>query len=250
MLNIMMSMQQMQYLDLDPNKSHLGKLHHHSKDITVRIAVIYIVWAVVGTGFYVGYNGWKWNNAFYYAIQAGSSIGFGNVAEPNDDRCHVFTIFFILTYSSVIIGSLSVWIPKTFARIAELLGGGHQDDVDELWLYFYKIHSVHHFLEYIYFLAKYYNGWYTNPVRTLILWTWGIWILFGALWWSNYFEGETFIAGIYFAITACSTAGLYGPFCIDLTTNATPLCDLGVEASVFTGFYVLIGVPRKYSTVM
>eukprot|EP01035_Chromulina_nebulosa_P020049 gene20049-26029_t len=53
----------------------------------------------------------------------------------------------------------------------------------------------------------------------------------------------TFIQGLFFAVTSCSTAGIYGPFCMDPSTNNSNKCILSEEQSIFVGLYVLVGVP-------
>ena len=53
-------------------------------------------------------------------------------------------------------------------------------------------------------------------------------------------------SGLYFAITSCSTAGLYGPYCADPGTFGTARCDVGARDGLFVGCYVLLGVPCMY----
>jgi len=242
MLNVMMAAEEERRGRLG---RHLEKLHETTANLHIRVLGSLIVWIVVGMVFYAGYAKMSWNNAFWYAVQAGNSIGFGNLSEPNDDKCHAFTIFLILAYSSVVGGGIGQYIPRLFESLVDRIGRPDESAVEDLTAYFGKINSPVHLVEYVWFCIKYYTGWYLDPDRALTSWCWCIWMFIGAVWWVNMYPNETFFAGIYLAITACSTAGLYGPYCKDPTTIGGPTCDLGMEPSIFVGMFVTIGVPRK-----
>lgn len=65
----------------------------------------------------------------------------------------------------------------------------------------------------------------------ILTWSaWVIWIAIGAIW-SAFACDWTWIQGIYFAVAACSTAGL------------AAVCDAADEYVVLTGVYCLFGVP-------
>ena len=54
--------------------SYLGSVH----------ALLGACWILSSTTFYHFYNGWSWTVAFYYAVQAGLSVGFGSISEETD----------------------------------------------------------------------------------------------------------------------------------------------------------------------
>jgi hypothetical protein len=61
----------------------------------------------VSTLFYSAYNGWSLSEAFYYAVQAGLSIGFGVLSEE-DDMSRAFTTLHALVGAAVTTAMLSV----------------------------------------------------------------------------------------------------------------------------------------------
>jgi hypothetical protein len=58
---------------------------------------------------------WTWATAFYYAVEAGLSIGFCSPSEK-DDITRVFTIFYILIGSSVVSGAIGLLLYDIFTK--------------------------------------------------------------------------------------------------------------------------------------
>jgi hypothetical protein len=67
-----------------------------------------LVWLGGSTCFYHFYNGWPWSHSFYYTVQAGLSIGFGALVEPND-WSKLFTAFNVLFGAAVACTALFFW---------------------------------------------------------------------------------------------------------------------------------------------
>lgn len=71
---------------------------------------IVCAWVVVGTIFYSYFNHWPLAQAFFYAIDAGMSIGFCTDVEETKLVSKAFTIVYILLGASVVGGALALFI--------------------------------------------------------------------------------------------------------------------------------------------
>ena len=67
-------------------------------------------WLLIGMLVYVYSNKWTWYNAFFYCINAGLSIGYGEIAENTTQQMHAFTIAYVLCGSSIISGSFGYFL--------------------------------------------------------------------------------------------------------------------------------------------
>ena len=65
----------------------------------------YSLWILIGLIYYKYIENWRFSTAFYYAIEAGLSIGFCDPTEKTDPS-RLFTVVYVLLGSSVIVGSL------------------------------------------------------------------------------------------------------------------------------------------------
>lgn len=63
----------------------------------------------------VEYRSWTIAQSFYYSVQAGLSIGFGLLSETSD-RSRLFTVFYILSGSSFIVGALVYFIQLSLSK--------------------------------------------------------------------------------------------------------------------------------------
>mmetsp|Transcript_108653 Transcript_108653/g.335600 ORF Transcript_108653/g.335600 Transcript_108653/m.335600 type:complete len:413 (-) Transcript_108653:46-1284(-) len=80
--------------------------------------------------------GWTWGESFYYAVQAGLSIGFGLLAETNDGS-RFYTICHILIGSTIVTGCLSFLVTLLVSRHSE-----HKDKEEtRLAKYCQRIHK-------------------------------------------------------------------------------------------------------------
>ena len=67
---------------------------------------LYSLWILLGVFYYKFIEGWNYATSYYYSIEAGLSIGFCYPSERSDIT-RVFTIFYVLLGSSVVVGSLA-----------------------------------------------------------------------------------------------------------------------------------------------
>ena len=200
-----------------------------------------LAWILVGTLFYTFYEGWNVGAGFYYAIQAGLSVGFGALVEL-DDGSRLFTIFYVLMGSSAVAGALSVFAQLALEKHESMMkeiqralcegsdaAGGNAGGMRSL--------ARNCCVEF----------WHSqrNCCIALGLFIW--YILLGTVFamtkmvpsfFTRSFslpcclQNTTFITGLYFAVTACSTGGLYAP-----------TCGQGDYCFALVGLYCLFGIP-------
>ena len=75
-------------------------------NLALRVLLIFGLWLLTGILFYKYTQGWTFYNAYFYCINAGFSIGFGNITEIDFDPYHAFTIAFVLLGSSIVSGAI------------------------------------------------------------------------------------------------------------------------------------------------
>jgi hypothetical protein len=187
------------------------------------IASVFVVflWLGIGATFYSFFYGWPWLTALYYSAQAGLSIGFGALPETSDVS-RFYTVLHVLAGSSFIAGSLGMFVTNTLektnmdweammnkevAKELQVEGGNVSVDIDT----FYKR-----------------NRAFILTTAISILWM-AMGVAYGC-----FYEGYTIIQAIYFAITACSTAGLQAPS-VDLESNNVWM--------LYVAVFITVGVP-------
>ena len=67
------------------------------------------VWVGAAMLFYHHQNGWGYAKSFFYACDAGLSVGFGSFAEPNDASL-AYTLCHLLVGASIIAGALGIFV--------------------------------------------------------------------------------------------------------------------------------------------
>jgi hypothetical protein len=67
---------------------------------------LYSLWILIGVIYYKYVENWTFATAYFYAIEAGLSIGFCDPTERTDPS-RLFTVVYVLLGSSVVVGSLS-----------------------------------------------------------------------------------------------------------------------------------------------
>ena len=82
---------------------------------------IVFVWIGAGTLFYAHHNGWPLSQAFFYAVDAGMSIGFCTEVAETTTSSRAFTVVFILLGASVVGGALALFVEVCAAAAAALL---------------------------------------------------------------------------------------------------------------------------------
>ena len=186
--------------------------------------LVVCVWLLVGTIAYRSMDDFLWGEAFYYAVQAGSSIGFGALSEKNDGS-RLFTVFFVLFGSSVIGGCLSYFVQAAVEKHESFI---HQVKTPE-GEFIAKKQQADDKKDKSSRLVKIIRD---NKQIVLSLGLFSFWILFGTVFAMTKME-TSFVTGVYFAVTACSTGGLYAPTCPRNGDWCFP----------FVGLYCFVGIP-------
>jgi len=206
--------------------------------------ITYFCWVWIGIIFYKYHNNWTTSTAYYYVIgiiiiitttiiivvviiviittttiiiiiitiiivDAGLSIGFCDPVEPND-MSKLFTIFYIMTGSTVIVGSLMASLSEFFHLKVDILptkfvSGAYMSDNSNI--------SLAHTLRKYWYEFKVIIGWYSNRRRVNIILIFLSWIALGTSY-GILFEDWPLITSVYWAITSCSTGGLQSSTCV------------------------------------
>lgn len=194
-------------------------------------------WLLIGMIVYVYSNNWTWYNAFYYCVNAGLSIGFGDLAESFTQQMHAFTIGYVLCGSSIVSGAFGYFLSQNlFPSVEKSFRNRLHVPVTE----------DKGMVQYYWDRFKTAIGWYSNRGFAVTAMIFMLWMALGTIYGMCY-EGWPFVTALYFAVTSCSTAGLLGPPCNDPEhTKGTAGCDFGMNRAVLVGLYALFGVPREY----
>lgn len=208
---------------LDQEKEEkASRLHHFLQWLTSNIYIlallIYGSWTALGILFYMYYDNFTAATAFYYAMDAGLSIGFCYPADPND-WSKLFTTFYVLLGSSVISGACGVFAASALPRRGQVFKGVEPQ-----------------------------RGWW----RTLLQWyrehraviimnaVWIFWLTWGSVY-AYLYEKMTPTASVYWAMTTLATGGQQTPPCLGNTEET--ICDMGSFRGAIMGIYMLFGVP-------
>ncbi len=97
------------------NKRINPQYYHHrnsSKSIKMYLAClgVVLIWIVTGTVFYSKYNNWPIPQSFFYAVDAGMSIGFCTDVAETTRGSRAFTIIYIILGASCVGGALFLFI--------------------------------------------------------------------------------------------------------------------------------------------
>jgi len=234
--------------------------------LVFRGMIIFVLWLGAAIIFYRYYDGFRWWQAFYYAVQAGFSVGFGTLTEGND-LSRLFTICVTLCGSSLIVSGISLILKNGMENLnlyrrsveacftaadkggtgeltlyefhAFLLGNGYQVSTREAKKLFEKI-DIHkrcaitksEWLEYYNNYGgrgSYAKQFYTFLDSWVMTFVFLVWTAIGAAY-GVFYEKWSIITGFYYSVTACTTGGLMPPS--DTKTGM-----------LFTGFFCLIGIP-------
>ena len=236
---------------IDPDLAHLKrmkKLREHEESLINRLLAkypvvlccsIYVMWTLLGTSFYHYYDKFAGPTAFFYAMEAGLSVGFCNPQEK-DDTSKLFTIFYILLGGSLIAGSFGVILSE-----ATKLRGGLSpylrdmnrkvvpldDDIGNITLI--------QLCKYVWFQTKVFVGWYEDPSRIKALL-----LLLGAIMCGTIIASQdqdwTLISSVYWAVTTLSTAGLQSPDC---ENGSGTTCNISSTTALTMGFFMMVGIP-------
>eukprot|EP01031_Cornospumella_fuschlensis_P036791 gene36791-44631_t len=215
-----------------------------SGNIYVLAFVAYGSWVWAGVLFYTYYNKFTMPTAFFYAMEAGLSVGFCNPTEIND-RSRVFTIFYVLSGGVLISGVLAVFATSLLGRRAILVPVGHKFGAVSTFDGEGKI-TLKTFFSSLWYHMKYLSGWYTSRPRTILTFSYIIWVVLGTLYGIRY-ENWSVITSLYFTIITLSTGGLQSPPCLYGTTGNT--CNMGDFRGSIMGAYMMLGIPLYAATL-
>jgi len=203
--------------------------------------LFFIIWELAFATFYCLYDDFRFDRAYYYAAQAGLSVGFGSLTEEcmggltgcdeprlasAYDVSKFVTILNVLLGSSVIGGALGYFVEsalKDHGEWYEAMITAHDEGerIEELEK------EEREFSLGLEYLKQFYEDNLMEVRLCLIV----LAFIFVGMLYGMFFEEWTFITSLYYCITAMSTAGLQGP---------NPEHVFGM---LFTGTYVLLGVP-------
>ena len=87
---------------------------------------IVLLWIGGGTLFYSLHNGWPPSQAFFYAVDAGMSIGFCTAIAETSVSSRAFTVLYILLGASVVGGALALFVEDAVAGAASAGGAEYR----------------------------------------------------------------------------------------------------------------------------
>eukprot|EP00466_Bigelowiella_natans_P000328 jgi/Bigna1/125640/aug1.1_g348 len=96
-------------IDLEDIEQCLGQTWRatYKNRCAIYLTTTLVIWLCAGTMLYHFYYNWSYSVSFYYAVQAGLSVGFGALYE-DDDETRGYTVFHVLVGSSFVGYILSV----------------------------------------------------------------------------------------------------------------------------------------------
>jgi len=131
--------------------------------------------------------------AYYYAMEAGLSIGFCEPSEV-DDWSRLFTIFYVLLASSLISGSIGAVTSKLLSTRAVLLPTRNREvlfvDSTTMTMTLTSVCTK------LWYELKVLVGWYSNRSRVISFIVFIIWIGIGTVY-GMLIERWTFITSLY-----------------------------------------------------
>jgi hypothetical protein len=81
--------------------------------VYAQVLAVALLWVTIGTAFYSWHNQWPVPQAFFYAIDAGMSIGFCTDVREKLVSSRAFTILYILSGAAVVGGALTLFVEDT-----------------------------------------------------------------------------------------------------------------------------------------
>ena len=117
-----------------PSSSHTLLQSPHSSSrwlVYTELLVIALVWLFVGTLFYSRHNQWPLAQAFFYAVDAGMSIGFCTDVRERHITSRAFTVVYILLGTMVVGGCLTLFLEDTMEGCLEASTRGYWDLLEQ-----------------------------------------------------------------------------------------------------------------------
>lgn len=243
----------------DVENVRLGMIWYHPKIIFETLTfqrgilpaiVMFLCWQFGFSLFYCLYNEFRFDRAYYYSAQAGLSVGFGALSEeykggmlkpdpendcklknPYDeghfDVSKFVTIINVLLGSSVIGGALGYFIDSALEKQGNWYDKMDTHDVQSPQQQQKSRSTKLSSTWSVNALVLFYES---NRTESLLVAAVFVFLVAGVTF-GMVHEEWTFVTSLYFSVAAMSTAGLQAPN----PESATSM--------LFTGTYVLIGVP-------
>jgi len=210
--------------------------------------IIVLIWVTSGTLFYAFVNDWPLPQSFFYAIDAGMSIGFCTDVHETKIISKAFTVVYILLGASCVGGALALFIQDamegivTANRIEYLRLLEQENKAGNIVQSDYELQSQH--------LPSLVNETagpiiFFRKLANEILFMWGsnhriyivfiVWVLLGIIW-GIVDQKWDVVTATHFAISALATGGLTAP----------PVNEQGIlpaRPAIFCGIYCLFGIP-------
>jgi hypothetical protein len=209
-------------------------------------SLIIVLWVGCGILFYVYNDYWTPATAYFYAIEAGLSIGFCYPAEINDSS-RVYTIFYVIIASSAVSGVVGLTLTILFSHRVHLVPAEHRWNAIT-WQNEFEETTVKSVCRYLWYHFKYFIGWYHNRFRTILTGLFLLWMAIGTVY-GMLVEDFTFITALYWSITSCATGGLQSPPCRHDVNGDGTTCNMGDMRGAVMATYFLIGVPIYAITI-
>lgn len=138
----------------------------------------YCLWLLIGVLWYKYYNNWTFATAYYYALEAGFSIGFCYPVEK-DDASKAFTIIYVLVGSSIIAGSLGALMTQYFYVAVKLRHNDYTSGYLPLKEPISQQYTFNSIKNYVWFEFKLFVGWYHHRARVCCMSAFLIWMALG-----------------------------------------------------------------------
>ena len=94
--------------------------------VYLKIFGVVLLWVGTGTVFYSRWNEWPLPQSFFYAVDAGMSIGFCTDVREKLVSSRAFTILFILLGASVVGGALALFVEDAMEGVLSASTRGYQ----------------------------------------------------------------------------------------------------------------------------
>eukprot|EP00957_Ditylum_brightwellii_P121533 9269251-Ditylum_brightwellii.AAC.1 len=98
---------------LPQNKVLATKRTFFRRSMYATCITVVFLWILIGTVTYTYLNSWPPATAFFYAVDAGMSIGFCTDVAETTTRSRGFTVLYILAGASVVAGALALFVEDT-----------------------------------------------------------------------------------------------------------------------------------------
>jgi hypothetical protein len=190
------------------------------KPLYIGLAVLWVVWLLVGTIFYAYDNDLGWASGFYMAVNVGYSIGWGDISEVGKPRSQLFSIIFVICGSSFVAAALGIFADSIVSDNHnwyenELRGKAYEEVMGSNARPVIKVRAFCNF--------------HWEKLRSIVIWLCFLFIATIAAMDTNPWS---FVNALYFAISTLSTGGLFAQ------TPGRPEWVYGM-----TGLYAAFGVP-------